>query len=70
MVMMIAANKIKYMDRAFQFARKDEILAWVMGITSQLQVYMWKIACPHRKELKQILRKTFKYTGEFTQICC
>lgn len=63
---MIAVNKIKYMDRAFQFARKDEILDWDMGRTSQLQVYVWKIACPHRKELKQILRKTYKYFGGFT----
>lgn len=66
MVMMIAVNMTKDTGRAFQFAKEDEILVWDMGITFQLQVYLWKIACPHRKELKQILRKILRYVREFT----
>lgn len=63
--MIIAVNKTKYTERAFQFSKEGEILAWDMGVTFQLQVYPWNTACPHKKELKQIIRKILRYIGEF-----
>lgn len=37
------------MDRAFQCAKEDEIPAWDMWITLQLQDDLWKIAHPQQE---------------------
>lgn len=48
LLLLISVSKIKSIDSTFQFAEQDEILAWDMHVTFQLQVDVRKII--HKEE--------------------